>query len=259
MNERRSRYARILRQILIAPPMLLIWVYRHGISPFTPPSCRFTPTCSQYFAEALRRARPAERLLPRHSAAAALPPLGRQRIRPRTVTGLPGNREAHALQPKRTVAARRAARSGHANRSVGKPIDETIRRIIAAPMCRPKASAAACGYRLVPQTGTLGHKASALSGAGDPGPLHVGHPIRPYRTRHNTGQDTARPVRLRARNVRRSDRRRTESLTERLTRSNLPFRSKVAPYTLPDSSLSAIRWSGQATNEYRSKDPVPSS
>ena len=35
--------------------MLLIWVYRHGISPFTPPSCRFTPTCSQYFAEALRR------------------------------------------------------------------------------------------------------------------------------------------------------------------------------------------------------------
>lgn len=55
MNERRSRYARILRQILIAPPMLLIWVYRHGISPFTPPSCRFTPTCSQYFAEALRR------------------------------------------------------------------------------------------------------------------------------------------------------------------------------------------------------------
>ena len=34
--------------------MLLIWVYRHGISPFTPPSCRFTPTCSQYFAEALR-------------------------------------------------------------------------------------------------------------------------------------------------------------------------------------------------------------
>ena len=55
MNERRSRYTRILRQILIALPMLLIWVYRHGISPFTPPSCRFTPTRSQYFAEALRR------------------------------------------------------------------------------------------------------------------------------------------------------------------------------------------------------------
>ena len=55
MNERRSRYARILRQILIAPPMLLIWVYRHGISPFTPPSCRFTPTCSQYALEAIEK------------------------------------------------------------------------------------------------------------------------------------------------------------------------------------------------------------
>ncbi|MFR3489394.1 MAG: membrane protein insertion efficiency factor YidD [Alistipes ihumii] len=67
MNERRSRYARILRQILIAPPMLLIWVYRHGIA-FTPPSCRFTPTCSQYFAEALCR-HGLLKALPRHSAA----------------------------------------------------------------------------------------------------------------------------------------------------------------------------------------------
>ena len=111
-------------------------------------------------------ARPAERLLPRYPAIAALSPLGRQRIRPRTVTGLSGNREAHALQPKRTVAARRAARSGHANRSVGKPIDETIRRISSAPMCRPKASTAACRVSPRTATGTLGHKAPALSGAG---------------------------------------------------------------------------------------------
>ncbi|MEJ2184567.1 MAG: membrane protein insertion efficiency factor YidD [Gemmatimonadota bacterium] len=29
--------------------------YRRGISPFTPPSCRFTPTCSAYAEEAIGR------------------------------------------------------------------------------------------------------------------------------------------------------------------------------------------------------------
>ena len=33
----------------------LISFYRRGISPMTPPSCRFTPTCSQYAIEALRK------------------------------------------------------------------------------------------------------------------------------------------------------------------------------------------------------------
>lgn len=35
--------------------LLPIWFYRYCISPFTPPSCRFTPTCSQYAVEAIRR------------------------------------------------------------------------------------------------------------------------------------------------------------------------------------------------------------
>ncbi|MDD6124650.1 MAG: membrane protein insertion efficiency factor YidD [Bacteroidaceae bacterium] len=35
--------------------MLPIMFYRQFISPLTPPSCRFTPTCSQYALEALRR------------------------------------------------------------------------------------------------------------------------------------------------------------------------------------------------------------
>jgi len=34
---------------------LPILFYRRFISPFTPPSCRFTPTCSQYAIEALRK------------------------------------------------------------------------------------------------------------------------------------------------------------------------------------------------------------
>jgi len=42
---------RWLTQLLIAP----IRFYRHFISPYTPPSCRYTPTCSQYAIEALHK------------------------------------------------------------------------------------------------------------------------------------------------------------------------------------------------------------
>jgi putative membrane protein insertion efficiency factor len=33
----------------------IIWVYRKGISPHFPPSCRFVPTCSEYAMEAIDR------------------------------------------------------------------------------------------------------------------------------------------------------------------------------------------------------------
>ena len=33
----------------------LISFYRRGISPITPPSCRFTPTCSAYAYEAINK------------------------------------------------------------------------------------------------------------------------------------------------------------------------------------------------------------
>ena len=33
----------------------IVWVYRYMISPLTPGSCRFTPTCSAYALEALER------------------------------------------------------------------------------------------------------------------------------------------------------------------------------------------------------------
>ncbi|MDR1004519.1 MAG: membrane protein insertion efficiency factor YidD [Prevotellaceae bacterium] len=33
--------------------LLPIYFYRKCISPLTPPSCRFTPTCSQYAIEAI--------------------------------------------------------------------------------------------------------------------------------------------------------------------------------------------------------------
>ena len=35
--------------------LLPIRIYQRCISPLTPPVCRFTPTCSQYAVEAIRR------------------------------------------------------------------------------------------------------------------------------------------------------------------------------------------------------------
>lgn len=43
--------SRLLAAVLIFP----IRFYQRFISPFTPPTCRFTPTCSQYAVEALRK------------------------------------------------------------------------------------------------------------------------------------------------------------------------------------------------------------
>jgi putative membrane protein insertion efficiency factor len=42
---------RTLRLVLRVP----VLIYRYGISPFTPGSCRHLPTCSEYASEAVRR------------------------------------------------------------------------------------------------------------------------------------------------------------------------------------------------------------
>lgn len=47
--------AAVIRKILIFPFVLLIRFYQVCISPLKPPSCRFTPTCSQYALEAFRK------------------------------------------------------------------------------------------------------------------------------------------------------------------------------------------------------------
>ena len=46
-----SIFARFLQWIFI----MLINFYRNCISPLTPASCRFTPTCSQYALEAIKK------------------------------------------------------------------------------------------------------------------------------------------------------------------------------------------------------------
>jgi len=43
----------MLKKILIFPFKLVIRFYQIAISPYTPASCRFSPTCSQYSIEAL--------------------------------------------------------------------------------------------------------------------------------------------------------------------------------------------------------------
>ncbi len=47
---RRGRFASLLARGVI----YVIELYRTMISPLRPPSCRFTPTCSQYAVDALR-------------------------------------------------------------------------------------------------------------------------------------------------------------------------------------------------------------
>ena len=40
-----------------------VWIYRHAISPYHPPACRFTPSCSAYAEAALRKHGPVKGLL----------------------------------------------------------------------------------------------------------------------------------------------------------------------------------------------------
>ncbi|HQF42624.1 MAG TPA: membrane protein insertion efficiency factor YidD [Ignavibacteriaceae bacterium] len=42
-------------QILAVPFILLIKIYQLFVSPLFPSSCRYTPTCSHYTAEALKK------------------------------------------------------------------------------------------------------------------------------------------------------------------------------------------------------------
>lgn len=48
---------RLVHRILTVPRRLLgllVRAYQVGISPYTPPACRYVPVCSQYGVEALR-------------------------------------------------------------------------------------------------------------------------------------------------------------------------------------------------------------
>ncbi len=44
-----------MKKLLTAPFLILIKIYQTLISPFTPATCRFQPTCSNYTREALEK------------------------------------------------------------------------------------------------------------------------------------------------------------------------------------------------------------
>jgi len=49
---------KILAKLLLLP----IYFYKYSISPMLPPSCRYTPTCSEYAIEAIKKHGPAKGL-----------------------------------------------------------------------------------------------------------------------------------------------------------------------------------------------------
>ena len=50
-----SRLQSVCKRVATRPLIALVRFYQNSISPLTPPSCRYTPTCSQYALEALRK------------------------------------------------------------------------------------------------------------------------------------------------------------------------------------------------------------
>ena len=45
----------MLKKILIFPFIFLIKIYQNIISPLFPPTCRYTPTCSEYSIQSLKK------------------------------------------------------------------------------------------------------------------------------------------------------------------------------------------------------------
>lgn len=44
-----------MKQFLAAPFIFMVRVYQVAISPYTPASCRYSPSCSQFTIEALKK------------------------------------------------------------------------------------------------------------------------------------------------------------------------------------------------------------
>lgn len=50
-----TRLIKFIRRVIVFILLIPIRFYQRCISPLTPPSCRYTPTCSQYAVEALQK------------------------------------------------------------------------------------------------------------------------------------------------------------------------------------------------------------
>ena len=54
-NEFWNKSRKLCKWLFTLPLLALVKFYQYCISPLTPPSCRYVPTCSQYAVEALRK------------------------------------------------------------------------------------------------------------------------------------------------------------------------------------------------------------
>ena len=45
----------MLKKIVISPFVFLVKIYQNIISPLFPPTCRYTPTCSEYAIQSLKK------------------------------------------------------------------------------------------------------------------------------------------------------------------------------------------------------------
>ena len=54
-SQHQSKYPKTLKQWFVYPFVLMVRFYQVGISPFTPATCRFEPTCSTYTIQALQK------------------------------------------------------------------------------------------------------------------------------------------------------------------------------------------------------------
>lgn len=58
-----KRCVKWVLELLVQLLLLPIYFYKRAISPMLPPSCRFTPSCSTYAVEALKKHGPIKGLL----------------------------------------------------------------------------------------------------------------------------------------------------------------------------------------------------
>ena len=45
----------MVKKIIISPFVFLVKIYQNIISPLFPPTCRYTPTCSEYAIQSLKK------------------------------------------------------------------------------------------------------------------------------------------------------------------------------------------------------------
>ncbi len=55
MDADRNKWRQALSHFFVLVLLLPIRFYQVCISPYTPPSCRYTPTCSEYAVQALKK------------------------------------------------------------------------------------------------------------------------------------------------------------------------------------------------------------